>query len=198
MEEDELTWGQRMELFMEYRRNYMLERHVSMFSPELRVAHLNRIMQPSISWEHNSQQASTPQITGVYQNPNFAGFQVYGKNENLTGLGLIGYEHLLGPTLVLLGQPIKALKPVGMLGSKRGSSIASYYLSKAFPQKFNQIFPQKLAIHIVKKTGTNAIGRFAGRMVPYVGWCITVYDVVTWSYKMGQKYGPLTGIANKI
>jgi hypothetical protein len=106
--------------------------------------------------------------------------------------GFDGGEHFIGPALYLFGQPINALKPFGALGSESGSSIASYTLSKTFPQRFTKVFGKELGTNIVKKTGTNVIGRFAGRMVPYAGWALTTYDAATWSFEMGQKYGPLT------
>ncbi len=74
-------------------------------------------------------------------------------------------EHLIGPTLIALGQPIKALKPVGALGSKAGSSIASKYLAKALPQKMG-----------VRVMGTTVLGRALGRLVPYAGWALTIND----------------------
>lgn len=106
---------------------------------------------------------------------------------------IAGYDgnwgHVVGPSLILLGQPIRALKPIGALGSKPGSSIASYTLSKAFPQRFTNIFGKKIGIQIAKKVGTNTIGRALGRFVPYVGWGITV---VTTSFSLGKAYGPST------
>lgn len=71
----------------------------------------------------------------------------------------------IGPSLILLGQPIKALKPVGALKSPPGSSIASKYLSKALPQKMS-----------VRVMGTTVLGRALGRLVPYVGWGLTIND----------------------
>ncbi len=106
---------------------------------------------------------------------------------------IAGYDgnwgHVVGPSLILLGQPIRALKPIGALGSKPGSSIASYTLSKAFPQRFTNVFGKKIGTQIAKKVGTNTIGRALGRFVPYVGWGITV---VTTSFSLGKAYGPST------
>ena len=85
--------------------------------------------------------------------------------------GLSGdWKHFVGPSLIFLGQPIRALKPIGALGSKPGSSIASYTLSKAFPQRFTNVFGKKIGTKIAKKVGTNTIGRAIGRFVPYLGW----------------------------
>jgi RHS repeat-associated protein len=84
---------------------------------------------------------------------------------------------ITGPTLIGLGQPLNYLKPFGVLGSKPGSSIASYYLSKAIPVKFTKIAGKKIGTKIATKVGTNVLGRFLGRAVPYVGWALTIYDV---------------------
>lgn len=87
-----------------------------------------------------------------------------------------------GPSLFLLGQKIDYLKPVGALGSKSGSSVASWTLSKVFPQnipalkqgerKLIGVVSKKLA----KKAGTAVLGRFLGRLVPYVGGAIMAKD----------------------
>ena len=83
----------------------------------------------------------------------------------------------LGPALIGLGQPIKYLKPVGFLGSKPGSSIASYTLSKAIPARFTKVLGKKVGTRIARKVGTNVIGRFIGRLVPYAGQALLAKDV---------------------
>ncbi len=83
----------------------------------------------------------------------------------------------IGPALIGLGQPINFLKPVGALGSKTGSSIASYTLSKAIPQTFTKVVGKKLGTTIATKVGTNVIGRFLGRLVPYVGTALLLKDI---------------------
>lgn len=88
-----------------------------------------------------------------------------------------GINHWLGPTLILLGQPIDALKPVGALGSKTGSSIASKYLAKAMPSTFTKTLGKPMGQKIAKSVGTNVIGRAAGRFVPISGWSLTAYDI---------------------
>lgn len=75
--------------------------------------------------------------------------------------------NILGPVLLASGQPIKALKPIGALGSKPGSSLASYMLSKALPQKI----PFRLM-------GSTVLGRGLGRFVPVVGQSLLIYDAV--------------------
>ena len=98
--------------------------------------------------------------------------------ENNQQAGLVGREHFIGPTLIALGQPLKFLKPFGVLGSKPGSSIASYTLSKALPQTFTKTLGKELGTKVATFLGTNVIGRALGRLVPYVGWGITFYDAV--------------------
>jgi RHS repeat-associated protein len=109
--------------------------------------------------------------------------QVEGKSKNI-------WPHLIGPALVELGRPYRALKPVGALGSKAGSSIASYTLSKIIPNRFTKVLGKKLGTKVVKKTGTNGIGRAIGRLVPGLGWVIVYYDAGTTGFELGQEYGP--------
>ena len=87
---------------------------------------------------------------------------------NTQNAGMTWGEHLLGPLLILLGQPINALKPIGALGSKSGSSIASVTLRN---------IPGQLPFGI-RLFGTRGIGAAAGRLVPYLGWGITVLDLI--------------------
>jgi RHS repeat-associated protein len=87
----------------------------------------------------------------------------------------------LGPLLIGLGQRITALKPVGALGSQKGSSIASKTLAKVIPQTFTKVIGKKLGTKIAMKVGTNVIGRFLGRLVPYVGWALAAKDA--WDYR---------------
>ena len=75
--------------------------------------------------------------------------------------------NIWGPALLAAGQPIEKLKPVGALGSKPGSSVASYSLSK--------VLPQKLPVRIL---GTKVLGRAFGRFVPIVGHSLIIYDAV--------------------
>ncbi|OXA84886.1 hypothetical protein [Flavobacterium hercynium] len=71
-----------------------------------------------------------------------------------------------GSSLILLGQPILKKRFV-MKGSAAGTSIASKYLSRAFPQKMP-----------VRILGTNVLGRAIGRVVPYVGWTLVAIDII--------------------
>ena len=105
-------------------------------------------------------------------------------------------EHLIGPILIGLGQPIKALKPIGALGSKPGSSIASYTLSKVFPQKFTDILGDKAGRKVAKYATSNTIGRALGRFVPGMGWILLGFDVITTSWELGAEYGPINNYLN--
>jgi RHS repeat-associated protein len=101
----------------------------------------------------------------------------------------------IGPGLILLGQPLNFLKPVGAAGSQPGSSIASWGLNKVLPQSTT---PAKAAIRkkITKVIGTSTAkrkvaskvanrlfmnsstwGRFLGRGVPVVGTLWLAKDV---------------------
>jgi len=103
-------------------------------------------------------------------------------------------RHLTGPILYLLGQPIKALKPVGTLGSRPGSSIASWGLSKILTKDMS-----KKKIDFLKNVFGNSVmkgsknkGRIIGRFVPYAGWVLTAVDAISTGYELGREYGPMT------
>jgi RHS repeat-associated protein len=95
----------------------------------------------------------------------------------------------IGPILILAGQPLDFLKPVGAMGSQTGSSVASWGLSKVFPQstvpakiyvrkKLTKAVGKTIARKIVNKTmGATVWGRFIGRAVPGVGWGMVAYDI---------------------
>jgi hypothetical protein len=83
----------------------------------------------------------------------------------------------LGPALIYLGQPINYLKPVAALGSRKGSSIASYTLSKVIPATFTKVVGKKIGTKIARKIGTNVIGRALGRFVPLVGTALLADDI---------------------
>ncbi len=94
----------------------------------------------------------------------------------------------LGPSLVGASQPLNFLKPVGALESAPGSSLASWSLSKALPQKIPALKKgERKVIAVVskklaKKSGTAVLGRFIGRrIVPGVGWVLTAMDA--WEYR---------------
>ncbi len=87
----------------------------------------------------------------------------------------------VGPALVGAGQKFDFLKPVGALGSQKGSSIASKTLAKVIPQTFTKVVGKKIGTKIAMKVGTNVIGRFFGRLLPYVGWALTAKDL--WDYR---------------
>ncbi|MCG8574785.1 MAG: hypothetical protein MI810_07870, partial [Flavobacteriales bacterium] len=103
----------------------------------------------------------------------------------------------VGPIMIGLGQPIKLLKPVGALGSKPGSSVASSLLRKAVPLKM----PYPIL-------GTRTLGGAVGRAVPVVGWGLTAMDMgqALWhgmkitsdkyaleNYRKNMMYNPYSG-----
>lgn len=126
------------------------------------------------------------QQLGPFYNPNpilLHEVEIEGKSREI-------WPHLIGPALIELGRPYKVLKPVGALGSKAGSSIASYTLSKALPQRFTKVLGKKAGTKVATKIGTNVIGRALGRLVPGIGWGVTYYDAITTGFELGQDYGP--------
>ena len=66
----------------------------------------------------------------------------------------------------MAGQPLLRKRFVTP-GSSIGTSVASKYLSKAFPQR--------LPFRVL---GTTVVGRAIGRVVPYVGWTLLAIDIV--------------------
>lgn len=78
----------------------------------------------------------------------------------VTAEGSGGVPHWLGPGMILLGQPINSLKPVAALGSKPGSSVASYTLSKIFPWKIPALKKaERKAVGLVSKKLAKRLAR---------------------------------------
>lgn len=75
-------------------------------------------------------------------------------------------KSVYGGSLVLSGLPILKKRFV-MPGSAAGTSIASKYLSRAFPQVMS-----------TRILGTRVLGRAIGRAIPYVGWALIAIDAV--------------------
>jgi hypothetical protein len=96
--------------------------------------------------------------------------------DNVQKAGFEGGEHLIGPTLILLGKPINLLKPIGALGSKSGSSIVSYTLSKLLPFRSPLIKRATTSIFGLESS-TAVLGRALGRLTPFIGWGMTIWDV---------------------
>lgn len=107
---------------------------------------------------------------------------------------VIAPRHLVGPILFLLGQKITALKPVGALGSPKGSSIASWGLSKILTEDMSEkkrnFLKRVFGKGIMK--GSKNTGRIIGRFVPYVGGVLTAADAIYSAYELGGEYGPMT------
>ena len=86
----------------------------------------------------------------------------------------------LGPLLITLGQPILSKRFI-MPGSSPGSSIASTLLSKIPLKSPIRLFAPVINKSGVRWVGTKLVGRFVGRWIPYVGWGLTIKDVVDYS-----------------
>ena len=99
-------------------------------------------------------------------------------------MGFDGINHLWGPLLIASGEKITALKPIGVFGSSKGSSIASATLSKVLPMRSPVIKTITRAIPAVIRGGapTAVLGRAVGRFVPVLGWGLLTYDVVSFGY----------------
>ena len=119
-------------------------------------------------------------------------------------------NHWIGPSLILLGQPLEFLKPIGAAGSQPGSSIASWGLSripwesngpkKVTKKVFSFVLGKKLGKKVAYKVvGTTTIGRIAGRLVPWVGWGMTAVDAWQNRETIGEFVGGVkaTNEANK-
>ncbi len=90
----------------------------------------------------------------------------------------------IGAGLIIAGQPILKKRFV-MSGSAVGTSIASKYLSKAFPQQMS-----------IRVLGTRVLGRAIGRAIPYVGWGLLAIDAIELfieEYKGTPKKGSFSG-----
>jgi RHS repeat-associated protein len=90
----------------------------------------------------------------------------------------IGIETGLGGGLVLVSQPWLA-KSFILPGSTSGTSVASFWLSKMFPQKL----PFRVWAPTAVRPGamTPVAGRALGRWVPWVGWALLINDVIQYS-----------------
>ena len=93
----------------------------------------------------------------------------------------------LGLGLVLSGTRLDFLKPVGALGSARGSTLLSYTLGKTFKGNiFSTFGKNSITQKLVAKTGTAVVGRVGGRIlsrvVPYVGWGMFAADIGSYFY----------------
>ena len=101
--------------------------------------------------------------------------------------------HLIGPSIIALGQRIDRLKPIAALGAPRGSSVASATLSKVFPQRFTKILGKKTGRKVARRIGTNSVGRAAGRAFPITGIILTSFDLGYWyGYSSTYHYEPRT------
>ncbi|WP_306786670.1 Hint domain-containing protein [Flavobacterium sp. SaA2.13] len=103
-----------------------------------------------------------------FEEISFDDFSVFGSTEASQNGSHKSDMNMAGPVLLAAGQPIKALKPIGALGSSKGSSVASYVLSKALPQKLP-----------FRMMGSTVLGRGLGRLIPAVGMGLIIYEAAT-------------------
>jgi RHS repeat-associated protein len=89
-----------------------------------------------------------------------------------------------GLGLILSGEPLTFLKPVGALGSSKGSSIASWTLSKVIPLESTvfkkttvKVLTKVVGKQVAKKVASKVVGRVLGRLVPGVGWVLFGKDI---------------------
>jgi hypothetical protein len=80
----------------------------------------------------------------------------------------------------------------------KGTSVASKYLSKIpgeFPVRVPTItgYPKVIGGEGMKIAMTKIIGRFAGRMVPIIGWGVLTYDVGMTLYNTQVEYNKIVG-----
>lgn len=87
---------------------------------------------------------------------------------------------LLGASGAALGSETIG-KPFQTGGSQsrasKGTSIASSYLSKRFPQRLSRQIPTPRIGHL--RAGTPVVGRALGRFVPILGWGLLAYDGIS-------------------
>ena len=108
-----------------------------------------------------------------------------------------GIKDIAAFGLVLSGQPIIPVS--GKPGNATpGTSPVSKYLSKKFPQKLPvRGLPTPIGTPKVfggkgmKIAFTKTIGRFEGRLVPFVGWATLAYDVGATFYNSQIKYNEI-------
>ncbi len=97
---------------------------------------------------------------GMPKSRNSGGATVYRESGDTLKQDVSVYSGVSATTsagMVLAGQRIRAIKPVGMRGSTPGSSVASWGFRKVLPK---------------------AAGRLAGRAVPVVGWTTLAADAL--------------------
>ncbi|WP_322046289.1 STM2901 family protein [Paraburkholderia sp. J67] len=116
----------------------------------------------------------------------------YGERKNLTPQGLffcvmveeavkaLDIQQIGSVVAILAGQPF--LPTRGKFGdATKGTSIASRVSRALFDYNFErQILPTltNKSLLNMKFRMVNSLGVFIGRWTPYIGWAITVYDVV--------------------
>jgi RHS repeat-associated protein len=131
-------------------------------------------------YEHNNNEGTVayrPDIS-VYDNKqydNYLSTSNSDQNKSNSQNGNFEIPSYVGPLLFVAGQPIKSLKPIGMLGSKPGSSIASYAF-RNIPGTLKGTLGNSLGGTLARIAGTNGLGAATGRFVPFLGLTLMAND----------------------
>ncbi|MDR4504842.1 MAG: RHS repeat-associated core domain-containing protein [Candidatus Scalindua sp.] len=107
-----------------------------------------------------------------------------------------GIKDVAASTAILTGAPLIP-KRFNTPGSTKGTSVASKFLSKisgSIPVGLPTItgFPRILGGNRLRVSLTTAVGRFAGRTVPIVGWGVLAYDVGMTFYMTQVEFNRIT------
>jgi RHS repeat-associated protein len=97
---------------------------------------------------------------------------------NTYSYGIDGAWHLVGPTLIGLGTPFflkdgKVVRSIFGRGFQAEGAVARTSLASPILRK---VLPVNTGVKIL---GTRTLGGILGRFTPYVGWGLTIYDLMT-------------------
>lgn len=102
-------------------------------------------------------------------------------------------KHIIGPALITSG--LKLVPKHGGVGGGGAAGKWTSVASKVFRAADRNIqkalgtnakLPAKGLLH--RFLGTRGIGAAAGRLVPYIGWGMTAWDI---GWELGEEYGPI-------
>lgn len=94
--------------------------------------------------------------------------------------------------MIILGRPLVATRGKFRFATKN-TSVASVICRLLFDVKLSIRMPSITGTSLVtlRISWTNNLGAFIGRTVPYIGWTIAVYDVITINPKTMMHYNSL-------
>lgn len=105
-------------------------------------------------------------------------------------------KHIIGPALIVSG--LKLVPKHGGVGGGGAAGKWTSVASKVFRTADRNIqkalgtnakLPAKGLLH--RFLGTRGIGAATGRLVPYLGWGMTAWDI---GWELGKEYGPINNI----